>query len=298
MLANVFGERLPPSLWYPANEPDLTTRFISLPSGERVRLVEGGPPDAPEVLLVHGWGCSAYSFRKLMRPLAVAGYRVLAIDLRGHGASDKPSDVLMYRAESMAEFVVAVMDRLGLARAAVVAHSLGGGVMIDVASRHPGRISCLSLIAPVGLAPVRGVGLARTLTPPVAAPLMPYAMPRWSIPWVLRAVYGPLGEFKKSEVDQYWAPTQDPAFAVALRSLLHNYRFDARSDDELRRIGVPTTVLLGGLDVLVRSRQSARRAETIPGWRARTIERAGHVLAEEVPDEVLADVLPLLAAHC
>ena len=298
MLSNVFGERLPPSQWYPANEPDLTTRFISLPSGERVRLVEGGRPDAPAVLMIHGWGCSAYSFRKLMAPLAEAGYRALAIDLRGHGASDKPSDAPMYSAEAMAGFLVAVMDTIGLDRAAGVAHSLGGAVMIDVASRHPGRFSCLSLIAPVGLAPVRGVGLARTLTPLAAAPLVPYAMPRWSIPWVLRVVYGPLGEFKKNEVDEYWAPTQDPAFAVSLRTLLHNYRFEARSDDELQRIGVPTTVLLGGLDVLVRSRQSARRTETLPGWRARTLERAGHVLAEEVPDEVLADVLPLLAANC
>ncbi len=271
--------------------------MIEIGNGETVRVVEGGARDGTPVLLVHGWGCSAYTFRKLMLPLAHAGYRALAVDLRGHGASDKPSDESLYGAVAMSDFVMMVMDALGLARVAGIAHSLGGGILIDLASRHPERFSSLSLIAPVGLATVRGVGLARTLTPPAATALVPYAMPRWSIPWVMRAVYGPLGEFKKSEVDQYWAPTQDPAFAVALRTLLHQYRFEARSDEELQRIAVPATVLLGGLDVLVRSRQSARRVATLRGWSARTIDRAGHVLAEELPDEVLADVLPLLAAN-
>ncbi|MEO6445505.1 MAG: alpha/beta hydrolase [Gemmatimonadaceae bacterium] len=296
-MSNVFGERLPRSQWYPANEPLLSARFLELSGGERVRLVEGGARDAPPVLLVHGWGCSAYAFRKLMMPLAEAGYRPVAIDLRGHGASDKPADERKYSAESMAEFLLGVLDALHVSRVPIVAHSMGAGVVLDAASQHPERVSSLALIAPVGLAPVRGLSMARRLTPPAAASLLPYAMPRWSVPWVLRAVYGPTGKFRRDEVDQYWAPTQDPAFAASLRMFLHAYRFDRRSDEQLGRISAPTSVLLGGLDVLIRSRQTARRAATLAGWSVRTLERAGHVLAEEVPDEVLAMVLPLLAIN-
>ena len=260
-------------------------------------MVEGGARDAPPVLLVHGWGCSAYYFRKLVPALVGAGRRVVALDLRGHGGSDKPVEHQRYTADAMADFLERAMDVLGLDRPAVVAHSLGGGIMLDVAARDAGRLSSLTLLAPVGLAPVRFVGVARVATPAAAAPLVPYAAPRWSIPLVLRSVYGTLGAYTSRDVDEYWAPTQDPAFAKALRALLHAYRFEPRRDDELARVTVPTLVILGGRDLLVRCRSSAQRVAALPRGVSHVIERAAHVLAEEVPEAVLADLLPHLAAH-
>jgi pimeloyl-ACP methyl ester carboxylesterase len=195
----------------------------------------------------------------------------------------------------MCDFVVAAMDALELPRSAVVAHSLGGGIALDLAGRAPGRVVSLSLLAPVGLAPMRCLGLARFATPLAAAPLVPYAVPRWSIPLLLRSAYGSLGEYVSRDVDEYWAPTADPAFALALRALLHAYRFEARRDEELARVTAPTTVVLGARDLLVRSAASSRRASRIADWRVHTIDRAGHVLAEEAPEAVLAEVLPHLA---
>ena len=297
MLASVFGGRLPPSEWYPAHEPGLAARLIDLPGGERARVIEGGDHEAPPVFLVHGWGCSAYYYRKLVPSLVEAGRRVVALDLRGHGGSDKPVERERYTGEAMADFVERAMDALDLDRPAVVAHSLGGAIMLDVAARDAGRMSSLTLLAPVGLAPVRFVGVARVATPAVAVPLVPYAAPRWSIPLVLRSVNGKLGSYTSRDVDEYWAPTQDPAFARALRALLHGYRFEPRRDDELARVVVPTLVILGGRDLLVRSRSSARRVSVLPHGVSRIIERAAHVLAEEAPEAVLAELLPHIAAH-
>jgi pimeloyl-ACP methyl ester carboxylesterase len=289
-----FRGRLPREEWYPAHEPGLVARQLALPDGEEVRVVDGGPADGDPVVFVHGWACSAYFFRKLLPPIMATGRRVLALDLRGHGGSSKPLDERRYTDVAMRDFVLRALDAAGVGASHLVAHSLGGGVAIDVARGAPDRVTTLTLLAPVGLAPVRFVTLARLATPLFAAPLVPYAVPRWSIPLMLRALYGHDGTFASRDVDEYWAPTADEYFALALRALLHHYRFSARDDHELRAVQAPTLLLLGGRDLLVRSMASRRRAGTLPGWRCVTFAGAGPVLAEEVAEQVLREMLPHL----
>jgi epoxide hydrolase 4 len=295
-MLETFRGHLPESDWYPAHVPGVSARLLALPGGEHARVVESGPVDGEPVVLVHGWACSAYFFRRLMGPLAEAGYRAVALDLRGHGGSSRPTTTEPYTAVAMRDFVLAALDAAGISSAHVVAHSLGGGVSLDVAAHAPSRVRSLALLAPVGLAPVRFVTWARVFTPVMVAPLVPYAVPRWSIPLLLRAVYGREGRWASRDVDEYWAPTADPAFARALHALLHHYRFAPRGDSELAAVQAPTLVLLGDRDLLVRSRASGRRAQAA-GWPAVTFAGAGHVLAEEVPDQVLQRLLPHLASR-
>ena len=301
MLVSVFRERLSPDECYPANEAGLAARLLTLGNGERVRVVEGGEVGAPPVLFVHGWGASAYYYRKLLPAVMGAGRRVIAMDLRGHGGSDKPRVASQYTGEAMAAQVEgvleALLESLGYARVALVAHSLGGGVALDVARRRPGLLSSLALLAPVVLAPLRFLSLARLATPEVAASLVRYAVPPWSVPLAIRAINGTLGDFAMRDADEYWAPSRDPAFGWALRTLLHQYRLEPRTDAELAAIDVPVLLLLGGQDLLVRAAESAARVAERPGWSVRLIPRAGHVLAEEVPQQVLDELLPHLAAH-
>ena len=297
MLVSLFRGRLSPDEWYPANESQLSARHVLLPGDERARVVEGGDPNAPPVLFIHGWGASAYYYRKLLPAVVAAGWRVIAMDLRGHGGSDKPQDESLYSASAMADHVDAVIEALGLPRLAIVAHSLGGGVALDVASRHPDRLSSLTLLAPVGLAPLRFVGLARFFTPGIAAPLVHFAVPPWTVPVALRAVNGTLGDFAMRDVDEYWAPSRDKGFGWALRTLLHQFRLEPRSDAELGAISVPVLTIFGGQDLLVRATESAARASAMPKASAEIILRAGHVLAEEVPQSVLERLLPHLAAN-
>jgi len=297
VLVSVLRGRLSPDECYPAHEAGLETRQLRLGNGERVRLVEGGDAAAPPVLFVHGWGASAYFYRKLLPSVMGLGRRVIAMDLRGHGGSDKPRDAALYSGEAMADHVACVLDALGCARLALVAHSLGGGVALDVARRQPERLSSLTLLAPVGLAPVRFLALARLATPGFAAPLVQYAVPPWTIPLAIRAINGTLGDFAVRDADEYWAPSRDPAFSWALRALLHRYRLEPRTDPELDAITAPVLVLLGGQDLLIRGAESVARTAGRPRWRARVIARAGHVLAEDVPLRVLDELLPHLAAH-
>lgn len=281
------AKHLPAEQWYPASDPWLAARTIRLHTGERVRVVEGGPPDAEPLLLLHGWGCSAYVWRLVLGALVRRGIRVAALDLRGHGLSDKPLDPVAYTGDAMAQFVVDALDALEIGVAAVAGHSMGGGIALDVASRWPERIRALTLLAPVGFGPVRMISLAATLTPDFTRQIVRRLPPRWTIPVVLRLVHGSRMTRDARDIDEYWAPTAFPEFPLAMRLLLHHYRWRVRTDEELAALRMPVSVLFGGRDRLLDVRQCVPRAKVFWPSGVRVASNAGHVLMEEVPNEVL-----------
>ncbi|HYD53246.1 MAG TPA: alpha/beta fold hydrolase, partial [Gemmatimonadaceae bacterium] len=83
--------RLPASEMYPAHDHRVAARMLALPSGIHVRVVEAGPCDGRPVVLLHGWGAGAYTYRHNLPALADAGLRATAVELKGHGLSEKPS---------------------------------------------------------------------------------------------------------------------------------------------------------------------------------------------------------------
>src|SRR4051794_26576189 len=87
-------------------------------------------------------------FRPIIEPLG-AEHEIFAIDLPGFGESDRPSPSLFgYDAAAFADTVASVMQTLGVARADVIGHSMGGGVAITLAARHPDRVSRIVAAAP------------------------------------------------------------------------------------------------------------------------------------------------------
>lgn len=97
----------------------------------------GGPP----VVLIHGYTANAQDkwFKTGVAPLLARDRRVVAIDCRGHGLSDKPHDPLLYGPQ-MAEDVVELMDHLGIERAHVHGFSMGGGIVTQLLARHQDRL--------------------------------------------------------------------------------------------------------------------------------------------------------------
>ena len=105
-------ENLSPGEMFPAGDPAYRVSFPRLRSGLKVRVLERGNPQSPPVVLVHGWGCSAYVFRLNMPALADAGFRVIAVDLKGHGLSDKPVAPDEYTIDSLVEHLRDILDAL------------------------------------------------------------------------------------------------------------------------------------------------------------------------------------------
>ena len=104
----------------------------------------------PPLLFVHGWCCD-HTYWREQTPLFARGHRVVAVDLRGHGASDKPAQAYTMRA--FVDDLVWLSGRLGLERPVVVGHSMGGAIATLFGSMHPQRTRGLVLVDPAILIP-------------------------------------------------------------------------------------------------------------------------------------------------
>lgn len=102
--------------------------------GVRIAYRDSGPVGGVPVVLVHGMGGDGHTWARLSRALRRAGRRVIAPDLRGHGRSGRAAD---YRFDDFGADVLALCDHLGLERADLVGHSLGGYAVSCVAQRRP-----------------------------------------------------------------------------------------------------------------------------------------------------------------
>ena len=285
----VLPGRLAPDEMYPAGEPGVEARFVRLASGLRVRVVESGPHDAPPIVLVPGWACGAWTFHEALPALGAAGFHAMAVELKGHGLSDKPTDPAEYTVESMRDHLISILDALALPTAGLIGHSMGGAIAAHAAHAAPDRVSALALVAPVGFAGVMGMPVLRALTPRSALPILPRLASRLLVRVMLEIAYGNLTHPTQRDVDEYRAPTQFPEFTTALRHLLH--RFDWKTP--FPKLAVPTLVIVGSKDHLCRAKDAARYS----GDRQPVVvEGAVHALFSEAPETVNAALIDIFRA--
>ena len=127
----------------------METRFHALPDGRRLAYHDSGGPGAP-LLALHGHFGRGRGWAGLIQALRPA-WRVVALDQRGHGRSDRAPD---YDREGYVADAAAVVQALGLAPAVVVGHSLGGVNAYQLAARHPGLVRALVVVdAPADVSP-------------------------------------------------------------------------------------------------------------------------------------------------
>lgn len=130
-----------------------------------ISYLEAGPPDGPALVLLHGLASDCETWGRAIAPLAQAGLHVIAVDLLGHGQSDKPNR--SYLLDDFADSLRAFLDELGIKTATVAGHSLGGAVAAYFGGRHPRYIERLVLVA--------AGGLGREVHPMLRAAALPIA---------------------------------------------------------------------------------------------------------------------------
>ncbi|WP_369249757.1 alpha/beta fold hydrolase [Streptomyces sp. R41] len=123
---------------------DVTHRLVSAPAG-RIHLVEQGT--GPLVLLVHGFPESWYSWRHQLPALAAAGYRAVAVDVRGYGRSSKPDATDAYRMLELVEDNAAVVRALGERQAVIVGHDWGSTIAAHSALVRPDVFRAVGLLS-------------------------------------------------------------------------------------------------------------------------------------------------------
>ncbi|CCM75538.1 alpha/beta fold hydrolase [Rhizobium mesoamericanum] len=129
-------------------------------NGLKLAFFDEGDPSGAPVLLIHGFASSAnvnWVHPGWLKTLGDAGYRVIAIDNRGHGASDKPRDAEAYRPWHMAGDAIALLDHLGIPEANLMGYSMGARISVFAALAHPDRVRSL-VLGGLGIGMTDGVG--------------------------------------------------------------------------------------------------------------------------------------------
>lgn len=97
----------------------------------------------PPIMLIHGWPEIAYSWRNQIEPLTNAGYRVIAIDLKGFGWSDAPKAPDLYNIEQITSELAALLDALSIDQAIFCGHDWGGSIVWSMGQWQPDRVAAI-----------------------------------------------------------------------------------------------------------------------------------------------------------
>ena len=240
----------------------------------------------PAVVFVHGAAQDHSIWNLQSRWFGRHGHAVLAVDLPGHGRSGGEA---LGSIEPIADWLVALLDAVGIERAALVGHSMGSLACLDAAARHPQRVRALALVGSAAPMPVSDALLAAARDNPSQAYRM---ITQWS--------HHPASLLGGHPVPGMWMP--GAAIALMARSrpgVLHKDLAACHAYVNgiagAARVTSPALLVLGKRDAMTPLRAGLGLAQAISGARVVQVEDAGHALIAEQPDAVLDALRGLLA---
>jgi pimeloyl-ACP methyl ester carboxylesterase len=244
-------------------------RLIDI-DGYRVHYVEQGA--GPAIVLVHGFGGQTANYAQLM-PLLAADHRVIAVDLKGYGYSERDASAGL-SATDQVTMLRGVLGRLGVERAVFVGHSMGGGIVQRFAATYPDAVEALVLMASVS-GEERLADTCRRRAVAAGAGCSPTPSPRASM-----AASRPVDPTPTCARSTCARPHP------ARRRLLAMAR-DARRDlpIDASAITMPVLLLYGAEDRVVPLSFAERIRRRIPQARLVVIDRTAHMLLVERPRE-------------
>jgi pimeloyl-ACP methyl ester carboxylesterase len=254
-------------------------RILSLPDGD-LQVREDGPRDKPAIVMLHGFAASMHWWTPMAERLRTQ-FRLIRIDLLGHGGSEKPDGG--YSMEHQARQVALALSSLGIRHAVIAGHSLGGAVATALAELKPSLIDGLILVdtapnkdaahlpflARLGFVPVIGEAIRRVVTDGQVRDSLGKAFASgFKVPDQF------VKDFRRMTYSSY----------DSSHSAFNDYEESHPVSTRLTAVGKPLLVIFGGEDELVdpKSARDYTRASAnvviVPG--------AGHTPIVEKPDEI------------
>jgi pimeloyl-ACP methyl ester carboxylesterase len=267
---------------------------VSGDGGVGIEVFLDGPDDGEPVLFMHGWPDSHTIWRHQVDALAAAGYRTIAPDLRGFGASDMPTEVEAYKLAHSVVDMVAVLDALELPQANVVSHDWGAVAGWGLAAFVPDRVRTLTAMSVGHPKAFSDAGFEQRMRS--------LYMLLFNIPVIAEQWFGLFGE-------QMLASHLDKAAVIAelerpgaLTASFGWYRANAHPKTvinpppDLPPVTMPVMGVWSSRDSALTEKQMTGSQQYVDGpWRYERIEGASHWMQLDAPDEVnrlLLDFLP------
>lgn len=261
---------------------DLETGSSHVATGGRAHL-----DSAPYVLFLHGSGQSHLTWVLQTRYFAYEGYNIIAPDLPGHGLS---GGAPLTTIDQMADWAAGLLDTLKVAKAAVVGHSQGCLIALELASRHSGLVDRVCLIAGAAAIPVNDYLINSAASKPDAAIAM---MTGWG--------HGQTGHFHDNTQPGFShlgfgralmaANQQDALHADLVACNAYDKGAEAAA-----AVTQPCHLILAGADKMTPVKQGRKLAQLVSQATVTEIPGAGHMLPSEHPDEVNAPLARFLAS--
>lgn len=262
-------------------------RILSLPGG-KVQVLERGPRGSEPIVLIHCYTC-AIDWWDGMLPALSRRHRVVAIDLRGHGGSEKPEGG--YSMPDQADLVAEALQRLGVTGAEVVGHSLGGTVATALAERHRDLVSRLVI---VDQAPDRSYEKDFPITGellywPVLGQALWQVTPDFAVKDGLGIAFAPGYDVPDHFVEDFDRMTYT-AYDESPRQE-RDYSDELPLNRRIARTGVPLLAIFGAEDQIYDSRAALATYARAPGAHTVSIPGSGHSPNVEKPAETVRLVL-------
>lgn len=236
-----------------------------------------GPEGAPVVVLVHAIGTSMQMWASQV-PALSGDYRVISVDLRGHGRSPAPPGP--YAMGQLAGDVIAVLDRVGIERASVCGLSLGGMVALTMAAIAPDRLDQLvaACVVAVPAAPAAWHERAQSVLAGGSAAVSDLVVERWG--------YRDRAPEVAQLVRDMLAATPPEGYAGSCEAIAN---MDLRP--ALPLVAAPTLLLAGSDDPAAPASVAHEMAAAMPDARVDVIEGAAHLLNVEAPTATTEAIL-------
>jgi pimeloyl-ACP methyl ester carboxylesterase len=249
-------------------------RVLELPGGD-IQVREVGPRDGSPILLVHCFTC-AIDWWDRMLPALSKDHRVIAIDLLGHGGSEKPGSG--YTPQNQADLVAQALRRLEVGeRVEAVGHSLGGSVVTALAQEHPRLVDRVVIVDTAPDHSNGSLGLIAGLAfQPVIGEFFWTVKPDFAIEDGMKVAFAPGFDVPDAFVDDVKRMT----FTAYDESPSGSGDFAAEEplDERMRDAGQPLLVIMGAEEQIIDDPQRAldEYERTVPGVETELIEGAGH----------------------
>lgn len=257
--------------------------------GAGVSATTGGrhpDPGRPLILFVHGAALDKTVWQLQTRYFSHHGYSVMAVDLPGHGRSEGTP---LPSIEAYADWVASLLGSAGYGSAHLVGHSMGGLIVLETASRHPGLVSTLTMAGPAAAIPVHPA-------------LLGAAEAGDHIAYELMASWGhgkrshlgghqTPGIWMTGSTIRLWERAGPGVLATDLRAC-DEY---GRGPEAAAEVRCPSLLVSGSLDVMTPRRAAAPLRSNLAEVREVVIEGAGHIMIVERPDPVIDALAAFLA---
>ncbi len=259
-----------------------------LPGGMKLNYREHGDRQKPTLLLVHGGGDSLSAWDGWAKTLA-ADFRLVAVDLPGHGLSDPYPDGT-YSTERLAVSLKDFVDAIGLKDFCIAGHSFGGETVLRYVVANPHDAKAMVLVAPGGYKAEDGLSVPPAIARLALGPLGKRALRNfWSRPlfgaFQHKNFFFERSALSDAAIDRQfrllrYAPNRGAMLSLVMNDMAHH-----RDVTGLNALALPSLFLWGRQDRIVPLEAGRRIAGDVSGSKLKIFEHMGHMLHVERPEE-------------